>query len=917
MAVNITGKPDKKVTSLKAPARGSGNRKMSTTWKVPAAMTKSTYNKRAEELEVSWKLDITGKKNIKLSKDKSTSTTSAEINLNNFTVGSKSYNRNSFYPNSDVKLYSVTIKVKGKNSKGKGDAVTNTREFDKPKAPTIDAFSFNTGTVSTVIRTDAGAEYKERYDTKYSVTVVNTRTGQTTSVANTSSTSTEINVSYDASDYMNLSTGQYIKVEVKARARGFAGDSGEVTKAYYVSYPAKATIGKLRVTSKDYSTGKLIVPVTTNSRTEHPVDTVKLEYLANVTYENASDIPPNTTAWEDSGIEDNGNCTAFSIPISGLVPDRGKYTWIRVKTIHAYEEVLYQYSDYARVKDLETQLEESDNEITILSVASGADAKSAVVHLGWNRSGTDEATGTELSWSDEEDTWKSTKDPEHYEFTWSDGSVTEGGITYHDSATITIKDLNEGQLYYIKARRYYEEETTSYGGYSEKATVIPNGKPAGVVANCKGEIADGEPLQVYWSFGGAGLQTAWEIVDSSDVVIAKGEGSITGTQISADVLKSYAVNNSVTFRVGVSTGSEYTASAYRTVTIRQKPTLTISSNATLTAQPFSFTATSSRLCDLIVIVTAQGISGQRPEGVVSQLNGDTVHSNKYTPTWTNGSTTVTLPVGLDLWDGGDYTLSVVAVDRETGLRSEEATTTFSVNWATKAKNPDGFVTITPVDTVSEGNEHIQGVQIALTPPTGSASTDVYDIYRMDGGKAHRISVDTGFPLTKTFIDEYAPFSDNGELFYRVAIRTADGDVDFADIPYTLISDTVRFDWEGGTLELPYGITIGDNYKKDVEFRQHMDGSVDGYWNQNITRGASYSSAIIKLIQPNEINLARQLARYAGAVFVRTANGSAFTADVQVTDLSVKNEAVTAIAIDATEVGLTEEFMLTSPYEQAG
>ena len=131
------------------------------------------------------------------------------------------------------------------------------------------------------------------------------------------------------------------------------------------------------------------------------------------------------------------------------------------------------------------------------------------------------------------------------------------------------------------------------------------------------------------------------------------------------------------------------------------------------------------------------------------------------------------------------------------------------------------------------------------------------------------------------------------------------------------SDTVRFDWQGGTLELPYGISIADGYKKSVEFRQHMDGSVDGYWNQNIERGGSYSSSIIRLIQPEEVNLARQLARYAGAVFVRTANGSAFTADVQVTDLSVKNEAVTAIAIDATEVGLTEEFMLVSPYQQEG
>ena len=69
------------------------------------------------------------------------------------------------------------------------------------------------------------------------------------------------------------------------------------------------------------------------------------------------------------------------------------------------------------------------------------------------------------------------------------------------------------------------------------------------------------------------------------------------------------------------------------------------------------------------------------------------------------------------------------------------------------------------------------------------------------------------------------------------------------------------------------------------------------------------------MQPEEINLARALARYAGAVFVRTKNGSAFVADVQVTDLSIKNKAVTTIAIDATEVGMTQEFMLPSPFEQ--
>lgn len=912
----ITGKPDKQVTSLTAPARGSNNRTMSSSWKVPASMTKSDSKTKAENLVVGWKLDITGKNNIKLSKEYGTSKTSASINLNNFSVGSKSYSRSSFYPQTDKKLYSVTISVAGKNSKGTGKANTHTREFKIPKKPTIDAFSFenSTGKATTVIRTDAGAGYAERYDTKYKVTATDTRTGATTVVADTTSTSTEISVTYNASNYQSLNVGDYIKVEVTAQARGFAGHSEDVAKTFYISQPAKATLGTAVVSSKD-STGRLVVPIQTNSTNQQKVDTVKLEYLANTTYETVGDIPASAS-WSDSGVEDDGECTAITMPIGELIPDRGRYTWIRAKTIRLNESVLYQYSDYQRLEYLETEAAAAaEVDITILDVWSGADAKSAVVLLGWNRSGTDDSTGTELSWSDEEDTWKSTKDPEKYEFSWSDGEITHGGITYHDSAEITIKELTEGERYCIKARRYYEGETVSYGGYSAMVTIIPNGKPAGVVASCFGEIAEGDPLQVYWTFGGSGLQTAWQIVDSNGAVLKEGEGSITGTQIDAETIARHAENNILTFNVQVSTGSDYTLSASRTVRILQKPTLSVNANATLTAQPFSFTASSSRQCDLIVIVTAQGASGQFPDGFKMQINGDTIHSDVYSPAWSNGSATITLPTGLDFWDLGGYTLSVVAVDRETGLRSEPVEKDFTVAWSNKAKDPYNNITLTPIDTVSEDNQHLQGVQITLTAPTGSASTDVYDIYRMDGSKANLIGYD--YPRSITFTDEYAPFSNNGELFYRIALRTVDGDVEFADKPYTLQSDTVRFDWQGGTLELPYGISIGDNYKKSVEFRQHMDGSVDGYWNQNIERGASYSSSIIRLIQPEEINLARALARYAGAVFVRTANGSAFTADVQVSDLSVKNEAVTAIAVDATEVGMTEEFMLVSPFEQEG
>ena len=908
MATSITGKPDKTVSSLSAPTRGSNNRTMTSSWKVPSAMTKATYGKRATKLVVDWAFAMSnGTK--KLSNEYNTNITSRSVNLNSFKIGSTTYTRNSFYPITTNKLTSVSISVTGKNTKGKGKAVKQTRAFTVPRAPTIDAIAFNTssGICSTTVRTNAGTDYRERYDTRYRVTV-ETRNGGIITTSDSSSTSTEFNLTYDASDYHNLTPDQFIHVKVEAWARGFAGDSAVTTRNFYVSYPAKAVIGDVSVDAKD-STGKLTVEINTNETTEHPVDTVTLEYLANTSYENASDIPVGAQ-WSESGVEDNGNCTALSMPITELVPDRGKFTWIRVKTVHSHTR----YSDYKRIEPLETPpATAAEDSISIISAVSGVNGESAVVLLGWNRSGTDDSTGTELTWSGEEDTWKSTKEPEKFEFTWSDGRYpATGTIEYNDSAEIVIKGLSEGNKYYIRARRYYEGETTSYGRYSNTATVITSEKPAGVVASCNKYVTDGEPLPVYWTFSGNGLQTNWQIVDSNGTIVANGEGSIGGTQISADRLKALATNNTLTFTVQVSTGSGFVSSEQKVVTIRQKPTLTVNASATMTAQPYSFTATSNKLCDLVVIVTAQGSSGQFPQGFRMQTNGDTIHSDVYSPTWSNGSATITLPSGLDFWDGAEYTLSVVAIDRETGLKSELTEKSFSVAWTNKAVNPDSFITLTPIDTVSEDNEHLQGVQIELTAPTGSRASDVYDIYRMDGGNAHLIG--EGFPLTHTVIDEYAPFG-NEEQFYRIALRTIDGDTEFADKEYTLPSETVRFDWQGGTLELPYGISIGDNYNKSVEFRQHMDGSVDGYWNQNIERGASYSSSIIKLIQPEEINLARQLARYAGAVFVRTANGSAFTADVQITDLSVKNKAVTAIAVDATEVGLTEEFMLPSPFEQ--
>ena len=72
--------------------------------------------------------------------------------------------------------------------------------------------------------------------------------------------------------------------------------------------------------------------------------------------------------------------------------------------------------------------------------------------------------------------------------------------------------------------------------------------------------------------------------------------------------------------------------------------------------------------------------------------------------------------------------------------------------------------------------------------------------------------------------------------------------------------------------------------------------------------------MIPLVQPDEIEAVRKLARYPGAVFVRTPNGCAYEANVEVSDTSSSSKNLMAVSFDATQVGLTKEFMLPIPFE---
>jgi len=279
------------------------------------------------------------------------------------------------------------------------------------------------------------------------------------------------------------------------------------------------------------------------------------------------------------------------------------------------------------------------------------------------------------------------------------------------------------------------------------------------------------------------------------------------------------------------------------------------------------------------------------------------------------SATVTLPEGLDFRDGASYELEMTATDA-LGLSSEPFVLPFAVSWARHAPVPP--LAEVDVDETDDGESgQRRRCSFSLVPPDGSEAGDVYDVYRVTHDGVRRVSPDGGFPLTHDVVDDYAPFGDAGDYLYRVACRTADGDVAWSDLYYYMEGGgMLRFDWgESDYVELPYNLGISDSFSKDFERRAHMDGSREGYWAPGRERDARLSTDVMRIADAGKATALRSLAQHAGPVWVRTPDGSAYEADVQVTDMDVSGGAI-AVQLDAKEVdGRT--YVLPVPQTEEG
>lgn len=645
-------KPTLTVTNLSMKKDNNNTLKFTASWKVPSELTNAKSNSRATRLEVLF--GYYDQKNVyhKLtSAQHSTSTTSktAIIDLNGI------------YPlkPNGPKVMKVVCSVKSANRAGE-NGTSVSYNMNTPRVP--DAFSLaqnaNTGVVSTTIKTNAGTDAQHRIYTTYSLSVYRSATNKTTSVVSSKDTSsTSFATSTDVSDRQNIPYGKYIRVTVSALSRGAAGDSAKRTANYYMSFPNLPSI-KLQSTSASATSARTIINVTTNSKTEFPVTGVRLQKLVSVDYDKASLIPADAS-WQNVGPQDNGACTAMSIATEDLVPQAGKKTWVRLKTWNDVEGIFYRYSVPLRLTALETPApvtpSAQDDNAVILSCTVGPDGTSAYVRVAWDpTTSTDDSNVTEVSWSDNQNAWKSTDQPDSFMMTdavWNEGQVTSGGVTYRKSARIYITGLESGTKYYVAARRVLvpQDGETTYGPYSTKKTVTisdENIAPESVTLNADARVIRGNDIEMSWSYGSDMTQSSWEIrklvgstPSNSDVVLASGRDARLAYSQPYYRDKNRTVSivgnsaTSVSMYVTVVVGGATLTSQPVTVQLLDKPVFEVSA-VTAVSQPASIVAfTNVPTAPVSIVIESTGVVDTTPTGTTVQNDRDAVWSGTVTPKW--------------------------------------------------------------------------------------------------------------------------------------------------------------------------------------------------------------------------------------------------------------------------------------------
>lgn len=232
-------------------------------------------------------------------------------------------------------------------------------------------------------------------------------------------------------------------------------------------------------------------------------------------------------------------------------------------------------------------------------------------------------------------------------------------------------------------------------------------------------------------------------------------------------------------------------------------------------------------------------------------------------------------------DGASYRI-VATIRDELGQISQQ-TQEFTVNWEHQAGIPSAKITVDEEELI---------VKIQPKAPRDALATDVCDIYRLSADKPELIV--RGAQFGETYVDPFPALGNMGG--HRIVTRTkngdyitADGTMAWVDSPELGVNPIENeellnvIDFEGRQIKFYWDTDYSNKWAKDFQETQYLGGSIQGDWNPAVSRTGTLSTKAITVLDQDMLQDVRRLAVYAGLCHVRTADGSSYAADVQVSE----------------------------------
>ena len=584
----------------------------------------------------------------------------------------------------------------------------------------------------------------------------------------------------------------------------------------------------------------------------------------------------------------------FFLNDADITPEVGQHVFLKCRTnyqIYSTESGIVQVDDKFYFTNESGQGDAPTATVAVVDKWAGEDNTSVYAVIGYGES--DVFNACEISYSTDTNGWESTKQPESYQMKdtlWQDS--TSKSTTHKYTSTIKISELDEGTKYYLRARRYNttnEDERTLWSKRVEQST--SQDELTGLVLTASDVVATNKLASFSWEFPGDLKQTKWFLYNAdTKKEIEHGEGTVTMVSHSFDTAGTYNVYVQSFFEDGRDMKSENVA-----VQVMDAPTLTFTTLPTkpLTALPQTFTITADQAdADIQVKVLSQGIVNSMPDGTSQQYRNDVVYSAE-------GAGEVTCTIedddGKNLWNNGTYRIEAVA--SANGVKSDTYWTEFDVKYTDTVSAPEED------DVFIMPNEN-KGVRIQVNNLADGLTWDLYRATKDERNFLIAQDLNSGTVIQ----DDFAPFCSKTDCEYIVLAKNAQGQYDYRYYPYTANAHVLRFDWNNKFVELPYNIEISDETDKQFEQQVYLDGTQKGAWGASVIRSSSLSTDTIYVEDEETQRLIRDLGRYQGAVFVRTPLGQAYTANVEVNEISKTYDSkVMAVSFDCTEIDLTNPF----------